>query len=238
MRTNFELEQTLRCTQSCPECNRFCHLDWYDQSDSDMTMEQVERFVTQVETSGRRIGQVTLIGGEPMLHPQLAEIIDMLQRRLVDPRLAKRVKLATNGDLLHKLPVHVCHGLHIKVDAATRKGHRCLMAAPKDTGQETMALGTCHTPLHCGLAINCYGYWPCGAGGSIARLFDLRRYLRTRLPKNLSDFGNLQTLCELCQAFVTRKARMLYGQDDNTPTKSWQEAIERYKENPIQWNKW
>lgn len=237
-RTNYEIEITLRCTRACPECNRFCHLDWFDQSDTDMTMEQIERFVDQVKSAGRGIGQITLIGGEPMLHPKLGEIIDLLQKELVNPRIAKRVKLATNGDLLHTLPISVCHGLHIKVDAFDNKAHRCLMAAPCDTGQKCVKLGECPTPLHCGLGVNCYGYWPCGAGSAIARLFGLSQYRHTELPLSIADFGDLQALCELCQAGARRGSRMLYGQDDCTPTKSWAEAIEKYKANPIQWDKW
>ncbi len=106
----------------------------------------------------------------------------------------------------------------------TDKVHRCQFVAPRDTGQEQKV---CEGPAVCGIALNCYGYAPCGAGGTIMRLFDMKEGFRYTLPSGAEDFGDLTTLCSLCQG--SAKEPRIYGKGDCTPSRSFQEAIDHYK---------
>jgi len=109
------------------------------------------------------------------------------------------------------------------VSPLSAKKHRCQFIVPKDTGQETRF---CDVPYVCGIALNCFGYFPCGAGGAIARLFNMRKFIMYGLPSSLTDFGDLKELCSLCQASAVHQK--MYGTDASTPSKSFEEAIRNF----------
>ena len=75
-----------RCNLACTYCNEF------DNFSKPVAIEQMLRRVDQLGDLGTSV--ITISGGEPMLHPQLDEIIHhMRQRRIVSG-------LITNGYLL------------------------------------------------------------------------------------------------------------------------------------------
>lgn len=218
---NIELEITLRCNSKCPQCSRHCNIISY--GDSDMTIKQINRLISQVLSSNIEIGHITVMGGEPTIHPHFEEITLLLNESLVRTQKVKTLEVATNGILeipesILKLPIQ------IRVSPLSTKRHRCQFIAPKDTGQETRF---CDVPYVCGIALNCYGYFPCGAGGTIARLFNMKRLIMYELPSSLTDFGDLKGLCSLCQASAVHQR--MYGVDDPTPSKSFEEAIRNFK---------
>jgi len=220
-----ELEITLRCNRKCPECNRYCERwPWMLMEDSVMSLEQIDKFCSQVEANGKRLTQVSLIGGEPLLHPQYAEIAKMLHERLRLKRLVREIRLCTNGDALSTTHPRDLENVRIKVDWS-KPHHRSSVTAPIDTGQ---ALRACHVPSHCGICLNVWGYWPCGAGGAIARLFGLPQYQRMELPRCVEEFGDLKPLCDLCQ--LSARDRIPEGVE---PSSSYRLAIEAYKANPV-----
>ena len=187
-----------------------------------MTTEQVNKLVSQAFSSDIVIGHITIMGGEPTVHPHFEEITLLIYESLVQTQKVKTLEVATNGILgipesILKLPIQ------IRVSPLSTKKHRCQFIAPKDTGQETKL---CDIPCSCGMALNCFGYFPCGAGGAIARLFNMKKYMMYELPSNLRDFGDLTELCSLCQASAVHQK--MYGTDASTPSKSFEEAIRNF----------
>jgi hypothetical protein len=172
--------------------------------------------------SGIKIGHITIMGGEPTVHPHFEKITLLLYESLVRTQKVNILEVATNGKLdipasILKLPIQ------IRVSPPSTKNHRCQLIAPKDTGQRTKF---CDVPYVCGIALNCYGYSPCGAGGAIARLFNMKKFIRYELPSSPTDFGNLAKLCSLCQASAVHQKS--YGVNDCTPSKSFKNALEKY----------
>ena len=217
---NIELEITLRCNSKCPQCSRHCNIISY--GDSDMTMEQINRLIRQVLSSNIEIGHITIMGGEPTIHPDFEEITLLIYESLVQTQKVKTLEVATNGIL--GIPESILNlPIQIRVSPPSTKKHRCQFIAPKDTGQE---MRFCDVPYVCGVALNCYGYFPCGAGGAIARLFNMKRLMRHELPSSLTDFGDLKELCSLCQASAVHQK--MFGTDDSTPSKSFEEAIKNF----------
>lgn len=225
-----ELEITLRCNRACPTCNIHCNLFDFiplDDLDTDMTLEQVDRFCWEVINKGKRLRQVSIIGGEPLLHPEFATIVDMLYKLLYKQKLVGELRLCTNGDFLSTVHPSVLEKTRIKVDW-TKEDYRNMLAAPCDTGQSRRE---CHIPHHCGIGLNTFGYWPCGAGGAIARLFGKTEFQRLVLPDCVSEFGDLSPLCNLCQ--LAARNRIMVLDEGTKPSSSFVTAIEAYKADPV-----
>lgn len=231
---NIELEITLRCNRACPHCNRYCNLfDWMPLNDTDMTLEQIDRFCSQVERKRQKLGLICIIGGEPLLHPQIEEIISMLHQRLQRrPRLVRSIEMLTNGDRLRKIHPRILQ--HIKTRVCWEKGDFSnVLVAPRDTNQ---AKRHCPVASHCGIALNCWGYWPCGPACAIARLFGLRHLQRLELPDSIADFGdtdalgNIPEVCNLCQWSAKHPT---LAKDVSEPTSSYLEAMAKYQAAPV-----
>jgi organic radical activating enzyme len=217
---NIELEITLQCNISCPQCSRHCNL--FSYGNSDMTMEQIRKFIEEVRSSKVPVNKVMIIGGEPTVHPNFQEIVISLYESLVKTQKIKILKITTNG--IREIPESIRHlPIDIKKSPLSEKKHRCQFIAPRDTGQE---MQSCDVPYVCGMALNCFGYSPCGAGAAIARLFGMRDFIRYTLPSRLADFGDLSELCSLCQ--VSAKEPKMFGVDDCTPSRSFLMAMEQY----------
>ena len=185
-----ELEITLRCNNYCPTCNRHCNV--YDRfADSDMTEEQLERFVRQVEDKGDVWDSVAIMGGEPTLHPLLKETTEKIWSRLVKTGLVKNLQIWTNGKIpvdigdipITELETHeeiVLNGtVHLVIADHDKKIHYQALMAPIDTGQVRIR---CPKLAICGIALNAYGYWPCGPAGAMARLFAAPAGAKQDLP--------------------------------------------------------
>jgi len=218
-----ELELTLRCNNACPTCNRHCNV--YDPFiDSPMSAEQIERFIKQVEDRKKVWNILAVVGGEPTTHPAFAETVRSLWDRLVCPGLVHTLQIWTNtkipidlGDLptvvLGEDDVSVPDGkIHIVVADHTAKIHYQAFLAPKDTGQ---VRGPCEPLGVCGFVLNAYGYWPCGPGSAIARLFGWYEYAKQELPDSAEDWGDLEQLCELCQHATMTKIPLAASWKDN-----------------------
>lgn len=193
---NIELEITLRCNVSCPQCSRHCPV--VDYSDSDMTMGQILTFAKHVVETRSEIGILSIMGGEPLLHPHFVDIVRFLHRELLPSRVGL-IQVATNGQIQLPDEVKTLQGLRIIVSNPALKRHRAQFVAPRDTGQ---LVKHCLVPATCGIAANAYGYFPCGAGGAIARLFGLREYALEEFPADVEEsFADFRIhLCPLCQA--------------------------------------
>lgn len=186
-----EMEITLRCNAVCPSCSRHSHYGLYDES-SDVTMEQVDRFCQEVKEHGN-VEMIWVMGGEPTVHPKLANILYLLLK------LDITIVLVTNGIL--PLPViYENEPLNYQIDIRSPekgKDHRCMFVAPLDTGQE---LKECPVPEDCGVSWGAYGWYPCGAGGAICRLFGFDHLRKENIPESEKDFEGIMPMCIRCQA--------------------------------------
>ena len=188
---NIEMEITLRCNAYCPSCSRHSPYGLYDEA-SDVTIEQVDRFCAEVKGHGH-IEYIWVMGGEPTLHPELGEILYKLQG------LNVTVVLVSNGIL--PMPVYqqgekLQYGVDLR-PPCKGQDHRCMLVAPYDTGQE---LKECPVPKDCGVSWGAYGWYPCGAGGAICRLFDIHHLRSASIPKSEHDFQHRMPMCIKCQA--------------------------------------
>jgi len=219
---NIELEITLRCNIACPGCSRHC--SYLDYSDSDMTLEQIDKFVAEVKNHGD-VDLISVMGGEPTIHPDFEIIMLKIYSELFQKGVIKRLQIVTNGvipvsEVIKQLPLSV---ITVLWERDKLQNFRCQLVAPIDTGQEMKDWRDCEVLRCCGTAVNTYGVSPCGAGGAIARLFGLKKYIVFHLPKSASDFGDLWDMCKYCQ--VLAKPYMFYKDYGYIQSRSFKEAF-------------
>ena len=93
---NFEVNLVDHCNLNCQSCNHFspiakeCYLD---VSEYEKDVERLEHI------TGGKIGTIMLLGGEPLLHPDITEIIKITREVFVEAEVC----VVTNGILLNKM---------------------------------------------------------------------------------------------------------------------------------------
>jgi uncharacterized radical SAM superfamily Fe-S cluster-containing enzyme len=81
------IEITSRCDLACPVCIADAGQKW------DMTVDQFKNIIDKLIRAENQIDVLNISGGEPLIHPQLLEIIDTAISR---PEII-RVSISTNG---------------------------------------------------------------------------------------------------------------------------------------------
>lgn len=227
-----EMDITYRCNAKCLNCCRFCNMQdlGFDFSDSDITLDQVKRFIDQVKRTKKQVSSISVMGGEPLLHPNIVEIATLLKNELVDNHHIKSFSIISNKILnppkeLKRMEVLIENYIPPRFKS---KHHRCTLVAPVDLAQETKI---CNLPKNSGIGFSKYGYTPCAAGGAIIRLFKLYDLIKYELPKSENDWGDISKLCRLCQASAKKPLKESdYGRLISV---SFQEAIKIHRENPL-----
>lgn len=110
------------CNQKCPYC--FAS-EFVNVKKNNISFENFQKAVDFILTGyeGSKVGQIGIIGGEPLLHPKFDEFI----KYLIDREDVKKVTVFTNGVLLEK---HLDYVLHDKVGVLIN------VNSPKDVGED------------------------------------------------------------------------------------------------------
>ncbi|HEY1365856.1 MAG TPA: radical SAM protein [Gaiellaceae bacterium] len=228
MLSRIELELITACNLKCLNCDRSSR---QAVSAELMTVEQVARFVDESLELGWRWWKIALLGGEPTLHPRFFAILDELDRyRREVPDVV--VQLISNGHgprvnrVLAQLPPWVA--LRNTRKREPRQDHfDAYNVAPQDLPEYADADYSrgCTIPFMCGMALTRYGFYPCGAGASVDRVFGWGRGVRSLAevtPEGLlAEFWHL---CRYCGHFHGRKV----AGPVEPMSPSWVEAYERW----------
>jgi hypothetical protein len=198
-----------------------------------MSLEQITKFVHESIELNWRWKSIVLIGGEPTLHPQLFEILSILKKyKDLNPRCT--IAVATNGfgprtnEILSQLPGWV------RIDNSQKQSNdhefSSYNIAPIDLAEYKTAdfAKGCSYIQNCGLGLTKYGYYPCGPGASVDRVFGFDIGLKKlSLLNNTQLKIQLKKLCQFCGHFKDD-----YGSEKITTEKMsarWQKAYKKYK---------
>jgi hypothetical protein len=239
-----EIEITTACNLRCLNCDRSVR---QAPSSEAMTVEQIERFVDESLALDWRWERISLLGGEPSLHPDLDAILGVLDRyRSVRPKTTFRMFSNGYGKRVAAVLARVPAWLEVINTAKTREPplFSPINMAPADSPEYAHADFSkgCLITEWCGLGLTRYGYYPCGAGASIDRIFGFDigiKSLAEVTEERMTE--RLRSLCSLCGHYraFDQKIEYMKIRDKRVLTEwtreerispTWEQAYARYKE--------
>lgn len=203
-----EIDITYNCKLRCPNCARSCS---QAPDVSAMSPKQIDKFVNESLSNQVKWEVIGVLGGEPMLHPELGEILEILVGYKENFSPESVIKITTSGygkevkDAISNVPKGVVVNNTGKKQAYQEKFEPFNMA-PIDQWKFFLSdyRNGCSTTTDCGLGLNKYGYYPCGPGGSIDRVMGFDIGLKHLPLSNYEIFPQMETLCRYCGHFCSR----------------------------------
>lgn len=208
-RDRIEIDITYQCNLKCRSCNRSCT---QALSKDQMTAAQIRKFVDESVKNNTGWKIIRLLGGEPTLHPELLDILDILsdykKRYLPDASII----LVSNGsgrevnEVLKKVPDVITIENSNKITEGT-ESHIDFNNAPVDYFWNVFVDYTngCWILEACGVGLTPYGYYYCAVAGSIDRVFgfDIGRKALPSQDDLMKD--QMRRLCRYCGHFFENR---------------------------------
>lgn len=229
-----ELEITSLCNLGCDNCDRSCGKAQAPTNER-MTVEQIRKFIDQCIQARKRWYKIKVLGGEPTTHPDWLAILGLLKNYRDEHNPHARLELITNGygaAVATRLAL-VPAGIHINNTSKTSSAQPTFSTynvaacdVPEYAGADY--LKGCGIPQLCGMALTRYGYYLCGAGASVDRVFGLGLGLRELSEVTAKNLGRARNvLCRYCGHFKSSNT-------DLAISPSWQKAYAAYaKQRPV-----
>lgn len=231
-----EIDITYVCNLKCDNCNRSCS---QAPDNSFMTIDQIYKFIKETEEIGREYRRIRILGGEPLLHPDLIEILELLIRYCAASSPETELEVVTNGygnkvnETIKKIPKMVVITNTHKTDAS-KEPFEPFNLAPRDItdfkGDDYT--NACWVTSECGIGLNMYGYYHCAVAAGIDRILGLDIGIK-ELPSDEEEFAEQKNnLCSYCGHFLSRERvrtksrRELSGKQ---MSESWIDAYDRFK---------
>ena len=227
-----EIEITTDCNLACYNCDRSCR---QAPSKECMSLEQVKRFVNESINLHWKWRQIAIIGGEPTLHSELFEMLSIIKEyKDFNPKCV--IFLITNGfgekvnDILSKLPHWIKIVNSKKTSAIQEFSSYNLASIDLKKYQNADFSKGCEITEDCGLGLTRYGYYPCGAGASVDRVFGFDMGIKRLSDVNITSIkGQLKLLCKYCGHHKDRGVRKFKGITKEKFSESWQKAYKKYR---------
>ncbi len=225
-----ELEITTYCSLACFNCDRSVR---QAPTGEYMSLEQIEKFVKESWNLNWQWERITILGGEPTLHPQFFEVLEII-KKYKDKNPACVVEIATNGygpkvqEVLAKMPDWV--KIRNSAKQSNRQNFSSYNLAPIDLKkyQNANFIKGCWVTEVCGLGLTRYGYYPCGAGASVDRVFGFDIGLKKLADVNRHILKKqLKQLCRYCGHFKDSFETGRVSEDKVSP--SWEAAYKAHK---------
>ena len=208
---NLDILVTLRCNAKCRNCIEFCNREQdtgLDYSDSDMTLAQIDNFVSQVREAAYKITfeHVYVTGGEPLLHPRIVEIV----RRLDPLRAAGYItELHVNSNMTLPVPKqiqkYVVNFTNVKDKAAK---HQVVLLHPSEMSKFARGRSRCTHYRKDTWTLSYLGFALCCAGDGYARLYGRGDMFLSHLPLSVREFPAMDEICWNCPFSMEDKLPM------------------------------
>ena len=236
------LEITTDCSLHCFNCNRSCS---QAPSSENMSVAQIAKFVKESISLNWRWERILIMGGEPTLHPNFFEILKVLGvYNKYNP--ACIISLETNGfdlrtkKILQKIPKFI--RINNTDKRTPKQKYLSYNIAPIDLPEyeNSKFESGCSTAQRCGLGMIRYGYYGCGSGASVDRVFGFD--IGIKKLEDLNDdnvFKQFKILCKYCGIYkinslpIPDKENIKTWEDSLITTQqtspSWKKAYDQYK---------
>lgn len=227
-----ELNITFDCNLKCFNCNRSCR---QAPEEANMSVEQIEKFVKESQNYNRKWKTITVLGGEPTLHPDIFKILKLLISYRNQSGNKTTLRLCTNGfgsevkNVLSKIPREIV--INNTDKKSVRNRFYSFNVAPVDLEEYTKAdcSNKCSITQACGLGLSRYGYYTCSHAAGIDRVFGFD-IGRKKLPADGDEMLDQAVIfCRYCGRFkVSSLSRCILEKEEMSL--SWINAYKKFKE--------
>lgn len=190
-----EIEVTTRCDLMCRHCDRRCS---QAPANEDIELEVIERFLAESRRLGHRWDMITLLGGEPTMHPHLKSIIERISSGYVQEVEDCRFFLVSNCYSKETKEKLISIEPFIVIKRRPKSNHEAWFTNMDLAPVDFVSVATsCPITAVCGLGLTRSGYYPCGAGAAIARALDLD--IGVKSLHDVTEESMAALLARLCQ---------------------------------------
>ena len=207
-----------------------------------MTVEQIRGFLDQSIKRNHSWRRIRLSGGEPTVHPDFLEIVDMLIEYKNQHSPKTELEVNTNGSgkrvkaIVEQLPSV------IKINDTMKEGldtpmtpyyFRAFNMAPSDDPKYADRVeysNACRTPEYCGIGLNGSGFFPCVVAAGIDRVMGWEMG-REEIPDNDDDMlEELRKFCKVCGHFKREPCDQL---TEATQSPVWEQGYENWRQHLV-----
>jgi hypothetical protein len=246
---SIELNLTYDCNLKCHNCDRMCGRA---ESTERMSVEQVRKFIEESKICEKQWVRIGLTGGEPILHPDIIEIVGMvLEYRNSCLPESSLVQVVSNGykdaarvvkeiEVRYTQKVMPSTVLNTLVKSNNKRNkvvlHSPVNMAPVDDEafKGSDFRNGCWVTETAGLALTRHGYYCCGVAAAIDRVVGYDLGVKSLREVSMAKvIGQRGRLCALCGRFNDLSiSQEYYGptwvvEERASPT--WEKAFESYK---------
>jgi len=222
--SHVQLEITSRCNLNCIQCDRNCGVV---NPGPDMELYQIWNFVDASMQNDLKWSRIDIIGGEPTLYKDLSTVFEFI--KIYKDKYPKcKIRFSTNGhgeavnEIIKTIPGWV--GVRNSAKTSKIQPHDAYRIAPVDIDQNTIK--ACSVPWRCGIALTRYGYFPCGAGASLAKVFGFDIGIKD--IKNVTPANIKRQMLQLCKYCGHSNSSTKKIADGNEMSDSWKTAVDNY----------
>lgn len=233
--SEIEIDITFECNLKCENCDRSCS---QAPNDGRMEVDRIIKFIEESKAIGKNRRKISILGGEPMIHPQIPEILDLFLEFKEKHSPGTMLEVATNGYGRHvKEAIELIpRDFFVRNSAKTsprQESFEPFNVAPRDRLRNRFSdySNACHITSCPGMGMNRYGFYQCGVAGGIDRVMGFDIGLK-RIPGDAERFILLKRrLCAFCGHF-NNLGTNVSELDGRTSTRSWAKAYKDYANVP------
>ena len=222
---NVQLEVTSFCNLGCFNCDRNCGIA---KTTEFIPLDKIKEFVNDSIRFKKKWKRIDIIGGEPTFYPQFKEMFEEIKvYKDFNPKC--KIRFSTNGlgntvnEKLKEIPKWVV--VRNSMKTSKKQSFTSYNSAPVDNGETEVK--ACSIPWRCGIALTPNGYFLCGAGASLARVFKMDigvQKLEDVTPETL-----LKQMPSLCKYCGHSNCPSKHTTDVEEISESWKKALEDLK---------
>jgi len=221
---NIQLELTSYCQLKCFNCDRNCGVV---NKQEYLPISKLWNFVEASIIKKKKWNRIDLIGGEPTYYPHFKEMFDII--KIYKNKYPKTViRFSTNGlgefvkNKLKEIPDWVV----IRNSNKKSKNNKfdSYNSAPIDFGEKYPK--ACSIPWRCGIALNKRGYFLCGAGASVDKVFNLNSAINSFDYLTIENLlVQIPKLCKYCGHSNCKSKELVCVPKIS---KSWKKALSEF----------
>jgi hypothetical protein len=225
---------TYACNLRCYNCDESSA---QAPAGTQMTIEQIQRFVDESAAAQYRWNIIEVAGGEPTLHKEFLKILDILRGYRDRHSPYTVIKVCTNGagkkvkQVIPKIPSDV---VVINSEKEGKRqlelNHSTFNVAPEDIDKYKNAdfRNACEWTDKCGTGLGPTGYYHCPVAAGMDRIFgwNVGRQMLPSMEDSMEDLA--ERFCSKCGWFLKEAA---YRQPLDKPriSPTWQRAYADYR---------